>query len=86
MQGLKETCQTLYSEQNSFDWFRLLTMVSEHNLPNPLDASQFEPAVATKLRENFQREAVKHLEFLSGFIPDQENMSDLLQPNSDISV
>lgn len=53
--GVRLAAETLYKEEQTFDWLKLLNFLPEHSLPQPVNASQCSREEARKLAESFLR-------------------------------
>ena len=58
--GVRLAAETLYKEEQTFDWLKLLNFLPEHSLPQPVNASQCSRDEARKLTESFFR-SMKHV-------------------------
>ncbi|CAJ1379394.1 unnamed protein product [Effrenium voratum] len=53
--GVRLAAETLYKEEQTFDWLKLLNFLPEHSLPQPVNASQCSRDEARRLAESFLR-------------------------------
>ncbi|CAK9044288.1 unnamed protein product [Durusdinium trenchii] len=53
--GVRLAAETLYKEEQTFDWLKLLNFLPEHSLPQPVNASQCSKEEARRLTDSFLR-------------------------------